>query len=187
MKDIKPDHKQIADYAITGMPYEIIFKKVYPEKVCEKKAMIQKICKVLRRQDVHEYYEKQKASYEKRKTEKIIDEGIWTFKDTVNAYVFVIKTAQKDAIEISKRNMTSDKYERVMPTATANSIIGANRELSLLLGFINPDRDNEKTAINLSNMFIAATDFRGDPDSCLADPPMSTPNHKAPTNKQNGE
>ena len=98
---------------------------------------------------VRAYYEQQRSILDAEKARVAREEALWSMRESVDTLKFVIKMAQKDAVEITKRNQSGNSYERVMPTSTANAITGAVNALNRMFGIADQAQKTDET-LNVS-------------------------------------
>jgi hypothetical protein len=135
MKEITAKHKAVIDAIISGETYNDACLLVYPDrKDWSKHAREVAVSKLLRLPHVKAYYDEQRAKLDEEKARAARDEALWSLRDSVDALKFVVKMAQKDAIEITKQNQNGHEYMRAMPTSTANAITGAVNTLNKMFG-----------------------------------------------------
>lgn len=172
---LKKDEKHLIELIVSGKDYPEAYSTVYPGSKKTKRTISACICRMLKRQDIQKYkaecerkIQDERAKIKDEVAEIIREKTLWSIQDSIDALKFVINAAKEDAIEIKKRNKNSDKYMRVMPSVTANPIIGAVERLNHMLGI-----EGQETGLNkseLTNQFIDATDFNEDPEDYKAPP-----------------
>lgn len=150
MKEISQNHRAVVDALISGMTNDEACLAVYPHRSeWTKKAREIAVSKVLKLPHVRAYYEEQRAILDEEKARAAREEALWSMRESVDTLKFVIKMAQKDAVEITKRNQDGGAYERVMPTATANAITGAVNALNRMFGIADQPQKSDDT-LNVS-------------------------------------
>lgn len=184
---LKKEDKQIIEKIVSGVDRVDAYKSVYPGSAKSDQVIRSTVCRMINRKEAKEYKEKceQRLKEEKIKiktevSELIREKTAWAIQDSIDALKFVIEGAKEDAREIRKRNLTSDKYTRVMPTVTATPIISAVERLNKMLGIEGQDTGINKA--ELTNIFIDATDFDEDPNAYKAPQIL-----EAPTGEGNDE
>lgn len=172
---LKKDEKHLIELIVSGKDYPEAYAIVYPDSKKTKRTISACICRMLKRKDIQDYksecenkLKEEKAKIQDEVANAIKEKRLWSIQDSIDALKFVINAAKEDAIEIKKRNKNSDKYMRVMPSVTANPIIGAVERLNHMLGIEGQDTGLNKS--ELTNQFIDATDFYENPEDYKAPP-----------------
>ena len=147
VKSISSNHQAIVNAIISGMTYDAACLAVYPQRSgWTKKAREISVSKILNLPHVREYYEEQRQILDMEKAQTARNDALWSLKESADTLRFVIKLAQKDAIEISKRNQESEKYNCAMSASTAGAITKAVTVLNQMFDIAAPSAKTDNTS-----------------------------------------
>lgn len=145
MKRLVQKHRELVDAIVSGKSHYEACIAVYPQRAKWTKSAAEiSVSKVLRLPHVKAYYDEQMAKLNEEKAQAARDDALWSFRESVEGLKFVIKMAQKDAINVTKKNQGGGEYQRVMSSGTASSIVSAITALNKMCGFdgTRPDGNN---------------------------------------------
>lgn len=174
---IKKKDQAIADAILSGMTYEQAFDYVMPEKKdsWDRHAKVVNVGKIMAKPVVREYFESQKKAVEEEKARIAREEIVWSYRDSLDALKFVVKMAQRDALDIAKNNREGKQFQKTMAANTATSIVGAVNSLNKMLGYDGPINQAHETQETIASRIMALSPIHEDPDE-FTDTPQGLKN-----------